>query len=911
MKKFFSKKNLKNFPFFALFLSLLFMGLSFLGGTFVYAAETKCNWIKDGSGGWFDSVSNWSCGAFPDGAEYNVDICNTSASGNITVTATTSITLGRLQVGSTTSTCNSRIHTVDINDGANVTITNSEGFTEAGFLNANSRGRYYPGTGTTTIFGRLGSTVTSSLQGIQPETATYVFDGLTGHFVTTTDNSTLVFYKLVHIQTSFWSIAYSTPISINHQLVLNGAPFIGFLGNDSLSFPSSSINTTPVVLRNGVALTPVTRIQFTALGTTHNIPPFTANGIDIGRADNAGGAMTLTLTGDITATSTGFRFYGNHDTNVSTLTTAGYDLDVQYGTTQLGEDLLGVNVVYYPSRIDVTGNSTASFHDFTAYENNGESAAIQVHNGNTVNFSGDIDMVNGAETATFSFGTSTVNLVATSTDQTIDMVAGNSFYDLVVNHTGSTGNDDVIFTNNVDVDNDLTLTDGDLDIDTNDATLTIGGDFTVGLNGAWTRTNESLTFDGTTTYTDNSGVFNLGEFTIASSSAAATFTLGSNATSSGIVVGSGETLAIGSNTLYLTDATGSSTPLTVNGTFTPGTGTVNYKATSTQTTIEATQYNNLTLGGAASFVTEGVTTVTGTFTNSAGYLNEATGYISASSSAALDATSYETGDTVTLTVTDYDANISATSTDSIVATTTIATDTETVTLTETGNATGVFTGTITLATGSVTTGDGTLDFPIGGNDTLTLTFIDSKESIDISTDTATVTHSASQAAAASGSSSSSSTGSVAVLPPSFSQNTGSTPITPTQPSTGSSLSNSQITSIITLLTSFNVDQITLETVRRILEGNQSQQTTYAIDVSQLTGPFQVNQTTPQNRLLQQILAQDPTIYPEGLITGYYGTLTTKAVERFQIRHTIAGPDHPAYGYAGPQTRAKMREVFEK
>ena len=34
-------------------------------------------------------------------------------------------------------------------------------------------------------------------------------------------------------------------------------------------------------------------------------------------------------------------------------------------------------------------------------------------------------------------------------------------------------------------------------------------------------------------------------------------------------------------------------------------------------------------------------------------------------------------------------------------------------------------------------------------------------------------------------------------------------------------------------------------------------------------------------LLQQILAGDKKIYPEGLVTGYYGALTEKAVKQFQ------------------------------
>lgn len=48
--------------------------------------------------------------------------------------------------------------------------------------------------------------------------------------------------------------------------------------------------------------------------------------------------------------------------------------------------------------------------------------------------------------------------------------------------------------------------------------------------------------------------------------------------------------------------------------------------------------------------------------------------------------------------------------------------------------------------------------------------------------------------------------------------------------------------------------------------------------------------------LQTFLAKDPTIYPQGLITGYYGFLTKAAVSNFQNRNGIS-----AVGRVGPAT----------
>lgn len=56
--------------------------------------------------------------------------------------------------------------------------------------------------------------------------------------------------------------------------------------------------------------------------------------------------------------------------------------------------------------------------------------------------------------------------------------------------------------------------------------------------------------------------------------------------------------------------------------------------------------------------------------------------------------------------------------------------------------------------------------------------------------------------------------------------------------------------------------------------------------------------------VQTFLAQDASIYPSGLVTGYYGSLTRSAVTRFQTRYGIS-----AIGRVGPQTRAKINELI--
>lgn len=66
------------------------------------------------------------------------------------------------------------------------------------------------------------------------------------------------------------------------------------------------------------------------------------------------------------------------------------------------------------------------------------------------------------------------------------------------------------------------------------------------------------------------------------------------------------------------------------------------------------------------------------------------------------------------------------------------------------------------------------------------------------------------------------------------------------------------------------------------------------------------------RLLQEFLSRDRAIYPEGLVTGYFGPLTEAAVQRFQAREDIVSSGDSAstgYGRVGPRTRARVNELW--
>lgn len=72
----------------------------------------------------------------------------------------------------------------------------------------------------------------------------------------------------------------------------------------------------------------------------------------------------------------------------------------------------------------------------------------------------------------------------------------------------------------------------------------------------------------------------------------------------------------------------------------------------------------------------------------------------------------------------------------------------------------------------------------------------------------------------------------------------------------------------------------------------------------ITAQIEEGSTGDNVTRLQTFLAGDATIYPQGLITGYFGTLTKAAVIRFQARYGI-----PQVGRVGPVTLAKINELI--
>ena len=128
----------------------------------------------------------------------------------------------------------------------------------------------------------------------------------------------------------------------------------------------------------------------------------------------------------------------------------------------------------------------------------------------TVTCEGNWELVDGSGSISQNAGSSTITFDGT-TDQTIT-TGGNAFNDLTFDNPGSS----FIINGLLDVDGVLTITDGNLDLDTNDPDVSTAGNVTIDTSGSVTNGTGTWTFDGITNFTDNSsgGPQNLGNVVV-------------------------------------------------------------------------------------------------------------------------------------------------------------------------------------------------------------------------------------------------------------------------------------------------------------------------------------------------------------------------------------------------------------
>ena len=78
----------------------------------------------------------------------------------------------------------------------------------------------------------------------------------------------------------------------------------------------------------------------------------------------------------------------------------------------------------------------------------------------------------------------------------------------------------------------------------------------------------------------------------------------------------------------------------------------------------------------------------------------------------------------------------------------------------------------------------------------------------------------------------------------------------------------------------------------------------ALAATGLTSQAGIGSSGANVSTLQAFLATNPSIYPEGLVTGYFGNLTSQAVSNFQVAY-----DLPSVGRVGPLTLDTLNRLI--
>src|SRR3989338_5271637 len=172
-------------------------------------------------------------------------------------------------------------------------------------------------------------------------------------------------------------------------------------------------------------------------------------------ADIYSSAAAKSISGTLTVTAGTLNMNGQTTTVTVLATVSGGTLQTSTATTTLngGLTVSGGTLTGSSGAVNVTGNLIYSSGTLTAPS--------------AMSLTGDLTFTG----STFDPGTGTLTLNGT-TDQTITQ-GGESFYNLTLNNTGADGSDDIIISGALDIDNTLTVTNGDLDIDLNDPDVTI------------------------------------------------------------------------------------------------------------------------------------------------------------------------------------------------------------------------------------------------------------------------------------------------------------------------------------------------------------------------------------------------------------------------------------------------------
>ena len=144
------------------------------------------------------------------------------------------------------------------------------------------------------------------------------------------------------------------------------------------------------------------------------------------------------------------------------------------------------------------------------------------------------------------------------------------------------------------------------------------------------------------------------------------------------------------------------------------------------------------------------------------------------------------------------------------------------------------------------------------------------------------------------------------------------------------LSTTQINAITNLLQAFGADPAVVANVQAVLEGTTSTSSvsttngsgsltgsmrrSISSSCSVLSSDLHIGSVGSEVSRLQSFLSKDKSIYPDGIVTGYFGRMTEDAVRRWQAAHNLVSTGTPAttgFGFVGPHTRSEMATEMER
>ena len=347
---------------------------------------------------------------------------------------------------------------------------------------------------------------------------------------------------------------------------------------------------------------------------------------------------------------------------------------------------------------DIGGNLTINDHS---------AANFHIANAKDLNLEGDL-LIMGAGDLTYGGGAeiyfdgSGCNQTVSSTDAVPSIVINKSSGNFIVG-SGDNG------MTKLDVNGQVTITNGAFDLATNNIGLDVSGSFfSIGDDFSWGT--EYIEFGIDVIY--NTGTVTPGTGTVQMNGASEQQI---TANAAGLNFGD---LVVSSTFAHMVEADGTF-PITL---------------------------SRLTVGTGSSFRSTVSTTVTGAITNAA-TITEPAGFIVKANASTIitnssfvetNSIAYVHGDSLFFSVTDEDENSDGTAVDTLsVTVTTQNGDSETVILTETGVATELFQGSIVIAnSGNPATGNASLE--LSGVELVTLRYVDGQDGSDIGTDTATL-----------------------------------------------------------------------------------------------------------------------------------------------------------------------------